>query len=133
LFDEKASRLDLQGWVTLTNGSGTTFEAAETKLVAGQVQLSGDGYGGRVYNPMAGVRQAGAEGHTGPGEALGDYYIYSLPERTTIAQNQTKQVSFLDAQGVSARKVYQWGADTWRLVVPANGTTKLTYSFEAAE
>ena len=112
LFDEKAAKLDLQGWVTLTNGSGTTFDAAETKLVAGQVQLSGEGYGGRrIYNPMPGVRRAGTEAHTGPGEALGDYYIYSLPERTTIAQNQTKQVSFLDAQGVSARKVYQWSAD----------------------
>jgi hypothetical protein len=109
LFDEKAARLDLQGWVTLSNQSGTSFEAAETKLVAGQVQLTNGGSGG-VYNPMSGVRRAGTEAHTGPGEALGDYYIYSLPERTTIAQNQTKQVSFLDAQGVSARKVYQWSA-----------------------
>src|SRR5215469_3222533 len=75
LFDEKAAKLDLQGWVTLTNGSGTSFEAAETKLVAGQVQLSGNGYGGRsIYNPMQGVRRAGTEAHTGPGEALGDYY-----------------------------------------------------------
>jgi hypothetical protein len=109
LFDEKAARLDLQGWVTLSNQTGTSFEAAETKLVAGQVQLTNGGSGG-VYNPMPGVRRAGTEAHTGPGEALGDYYIYSLPERTTIAQNQTKQVSFLDAQGVSARKVYQWSA-----------------------
>jgi hypothetical protein len=110
LFDEKAGRLDLQGWVTLTNQSGTSFEAAETKLVAGQVQLTNDNGRGGPYNPMAGVRRAGTEAHTGPGEALGDFYIYSLPERTTIAQNQTKQVSFLDAQGVSARKVYQWSA-----------------------
>lgn len=109
LFDEKAAKLDVQGWVTLTNQSGTPFEAAETKLVAGQVQLSGGGRGG--YNPMSGVRRAGTEAHTGPGEALGDYYIYSLPERTTIAQNQTKQVSFLDAQGVTAHKVYQWSAN----------------------
>lgn len=109
LFDEKAGRLDLQGWVTLTNQSGTTFDAAETKLVAGQVQLSNDG-GSGGYNPMAGVRRAGTEAHSGPGEALGDFYIYSLPERTTIAQNQTKQVSFLDAQGVAAHKVYQWSA-----------------------
>ena len=109
LFDEKAQKLDVQGWVTLTNQSGASFEAAETKLVAGQVQLSGES-GAGVYNPMPGVRRAGTEAHTGPGEALGDYYIYSLPERTTIAQNQTKQVSFLDAQGVSARKVYQWSA-----------------------
>ena len=38
---------------------------------------------------------------------LADYYVYPLPERTTIADNQTKQVGFLDAQGVAARKVYE--------------------------
>jgi hypothetical protein len=112
LFDDKASKLDLQGWVTLTNQSGTTFADADTKLVAGEVQLSGapQRYP-PYYNPSQGTVRAGTETNTGPGQALGDYYIYSLPERTTIAQNQTKQVSFLDAGGVGAHKVYQWTAE----------------------
>ncbi len=127
LFDEKAAKLDLQGWVTLTNQSGTSFEAAETKLVAGQVQLSSDGDGGQ--NPMRGVRRAGTEAHTGPGEALGDYYIYALPERTTIAQNQTKQVSFLDAQGVSARKVYEWSAQALESATePSNAAVAVNFA-----
>jgi hypothetical protein len=108
LFDEKAGKLDLQGWVTLTNQSGTTFTDALTQLVAGDVQLGGDeGYDGGD-NPLASVTSAGTESNTGPGKALGDYYIYTLAERTTIAQNQTKQVSFLDALGVDAHKVYQF-------------------------
>jgi hypothetical protein len=110
LFDQPGGKLDLQGWVTLTNQSGTSFEAAETKLVAGNVQVAGDG-GGDSDNATDGVTHAGTEANTGPGKALGDYYIYSLPERTTIAQNQTKQVSFLDAQGVTAHRVYQWNAE----------------------
>src|SRR5579871_3055 len=111
LFDDAGNKLDLQGWVTLTNQSGTSFEAADTKLVAGQVQLGAAEPGDNAYNPSAGMVRAGSEAHTGPGQALGDYYIYSLPERTTIAQNQTKQVSFLDANGVAAHKVYQWIAE----------------------
>jgi hypothetical protein len=113
LFDDPGGKLDLQGWITLTNSSGTPFESADTKLVAGQVQLSNTEPDAprRYYNPTAGVVRGGTEAHTGPGQALGDDYIYSLPERTTIAQNQTKQVSFLDAQGVSAHKVYQWTAE----------------------
>ena len=39
---------------------------------------------------------------------MADYYLYPLAERTTIAHNQTKQVGFLDAKGVSGRKVYQY-------------------------
>jgi hypothetical protein len=111
LFDDAAGKLDLQGWVTLTNSSGTSFVNADTKLVAGEVQLSGRQQGYQPpYNPSPGMVRGGTEGNTGPGRALGDYYIYSLPERTTIAQNQTKQVSFLDANGVSARKVFEWNA-----------------------
>ena len=111
LFDEGVGKLDLQGWITLTNTSGTGFADADTQLVAGQVSADGDAgpqpY--RRFQPgIAGVRMAGSEANTGPGEALGEVYIYSLPERTTIAQNQTKQVSFLDARGVAAHKVYQW-------------------------
>ncbi len=112
LFDEKAGKLDLQGWITLTNQSGTGFVSADTQLVAGTVQLiaNQNPYYRPNPPPTPGVRRAGTEANTGPGRALGDYYIYSLPERTTVAQNQTKQVSFLDAMGVPAHKVYQWAA-----------------------
>ena len=111
LFDEKAGKLDLQGWITLTNQSGTSFTNAATQLVAGEVKVGGYSNGYPEPNrTLQGVRAAGTERRTGPGEALGDFYIYTLPERTTIAQNQTKQVSFLDALGVSAHKVYQWGS-----------------------
>ena len=35
LFDEASSKIDVQGWVTLTNSSGTTYDNAKTLLVAG--------------------------------------------------------------------------------------------------
>jgi len=43
------------------------------------------------------LQQAGTE--SGSRERLGDYYLYPLAERTTIANLQTKQVSFLDVHG----------------------------------
>ena len=119
LFDEPDAKLDLQGWITLTNTSGTGFKDADTQLVAGDVAAGGNGEVGysprNSYRPnmaQPGLRQGGSEARTGPGEALGDAYIYTLPERTTIAQNQTKQVSFLDAKAVTAHKVYQW-SNAW--------------------
>jgi hypothetical protein len=39
---------------------------------------------------------------------LGDFYLYPLKERTTIANAQTKQVSFLDVSGAPGRKAYEY-------------------------
>lgn len=111
LFDERAGRLDLQGWITLSNQSGAAFTNAEVQLVAGQVTtVQPYGRYRPPQPPRAGVRQAGTETGEG-GQALGDNYLYPLPERTTVAQNQTKQVGFVEAAGVEARKVYEWRAD----------------------
>ena len=117
LFDEQANKLDLQGWVTLTNKSGTTFTDAVTQLVAGQINIArGDQqydwqqqqYMMQQQRALA-ARQAGTE--AGPRRPLADYYVYPLAERTTVADNQTKQVGFIDAQGVAARKVYEYYAN----------------------
>lgn len=43
MFDEEAGRIDVQGWVTLTNTSGTTYANADTLLVARQVQQGRNG------------------------------------------------------------------------------------------
>lgn len=107
LFDEARSTIDVQGWVTLTNNSGTSFTAARTMLVAGNVTTGGDSYGGSYPpRPMPAIRSAGTE--RADRERLGDAYLYPLPERTTIANAQTKQVSFLDVKGAPARKAYEY-------------------------
>ena len=108
LFDDKSGTIDMQGWVTLRNTSGTTFNAARTLLVAGDVG-SGDtddenGYRPRPRRPVR--MQPGTESATR--EQLGDFYVYPLAERTTIADKQTKQVSFLDARDVTASAGYRF-------------------------
>ena len=116
LFDEKAGKLDLQGWVTLTNTSGATFDDAELQLVAGTINLvrSQQEYWQREqYARQSRGRtvQAGVEaGEGGGARSAADYYLYPMPERTTIAQNQTKQIGFLDSKGVAAKKAYQYRA-----------------------
>jgi hypothetical protein len=109
LFDEGAGRIDVQGWVTLTNTTGTTFTNADTLLVAGNVGGNGDyddDYGG--YRPPPPPPAPGNRpGTQTPGrESLGDFYLYPLKERTTIADKQTKQVGFLDVSGATARRAY---------------------------
>ena len=105
LFDEAAGKIDVQGWVTLSNTTGTTFADADTVLVAGN-PVSGER---EVYQrSQGGLRRVGVE--AGTRARLGDFYLYPLPQRTTIADRQTKQVSFLDARGASATKAYEFEA-----------------------
>ncbi|HWU80238.1 MAG TPA: DUF4139 domain-containing protein [Caulobacter sp.] len=108
LFDEAKNALDLQGWITLSNTSGTPFENAKTQLVAGDVNQLNQNNGYRPprrQGSVSGMISAGTE--SGTGERIADYYVYPLPERTTIASNQNKQVGFLSAQAVAAKKVYE--------------------------
>ena len=106
LFDEAAGKIDVQGWITLTNNSGTTYTNAETLLVAGQV---GEGQPQYQYQPQVrrgGMIKPGTE--TANRAQLGDFYLYPIKGRTTIAQAQQKQVSFLDVGGAPAAKAYEY-------------------------
>ena len=105
LFDEASSRMDVQGWITLTNSSGTPYVNASTLLVAGSVGSSND-ENHYAPPPPRGLVRAGTE--TAGRERIGDFYLYPLPERTTIADKQTKQVSFLDVHGTPARRAYEF-------------------------
>lgn len=132
LYDEKAGTVDVQGWVTLTNTTGTTFENAKTLLVAGTPSggVANNVRSGR-YRPVptapGTLRSAGTE--TAPREQLGDYYLYPLPERTTIANAQTKQVSFLDVARVPARKIYEFTVDGFNnMTEPASAASVIKFS-----
>ena len=73
------------------------------------------------------LTQPGTE--TADRERLGDFYLYPIDGRTTIANAQTKQVSFLDVQGVAARKIY--GREVGWLAsdsVPVNVSSMISFS-----
>src|SRR5690606_23487766 len=78
--------------------------AADTLLVAGSPATAGGARAVRPPRASASRMTPGTE--TADREQLGDFYLYPIAERTTIANAQTKQVSFLDVQGVPARKIY---------------------------
>ena len=133
LYDEGDSKIDVQGWVTLTNSSGTTYENAQTLLVAGSPQLAGSppmGGPARWRTPARGtLQQAGTE--SGSREQLGDFYLYPLAERTTIANQQTKQVSFLDVHGVPAEHGYEY-RNGWLSTSDTPVSAKSVYRFSTS-
>jgi hypothetical protein len=109
LFDDAKQTIDVQGWVTLTNGTGTDYTNANVLLVAGSPNQGGNrmNYTTPWNNGSTGtIDQMGTESNDR--ERLGDYYLYPLAERTTIANAQQKQVSFLDVKAAPARKTYEF-------------------------
>jgi hypothetical protein len=100
--DDRAA--DLDGWVTLTNGSGTAFNNARLQLVAGDLNRVRQQLEKRremvdsVARPAAAAQMAQ--------EAFAEYHLYTLGRRTTINNNETKQVSMLTGTGVPTTKRY---------------------------
>jgi hypothetical protein len=107
LFDEAKNALDLQGWVTLVNSADTSFRDADVQVVAGQVSLSNSPQ--EYWNQNQQRGRAGTE--SSDGASVADYHLYPLPERVTVAANQTKQVGFVEARGVTAKKGYRYEAN----------------------
>jgi len=95
-------RLDLAGWVTLTNRSGTSYRDAQLQLVAGEVNQVEEAIQQPQYEAM--VMRSAAPAPNMSEESLFEYHLYSLAHPTTLADNQTKQVALLDAPGVIVRK-----------------------------
>ncbi|WBH15440.1 DUF4139 domain-containing protein [Sphingomonas radiodurans] len=111
LFDEAKGAIDVQGWVTLRNNNDTPLVNADTVLVAGAPGSVQERNQRRMssrpgYAPGS---QPGTE--TAARARLGDFYLYPLAARTTIAAKQQKQVSFLSIAAVPARKAYEYRVD----------------------
>ena len=100
--DDKAA--DLDGWVTLTNGSGTAFPNARLQLVAGELNRVRQALG-RVMMEQARNADLAAAAPMQE-EAFSEYHLYTLGRRTTIKNAETKQVSLLGGTGVPVRKRY---------------------------
>jgi hypothetical protein len=97
------STADLDGWVTVTNGSGTAFRNARLQLVAGDLNRVKAALAERM---MDASREVAAAAPRMRQEAFSEYHLYTLDRRTTINNSETKQVSMLTGTGVPIRKRY---------------------------
>jgi hypothetical protein len=106
---------DLTGWVTVDNRSGATYGNAALKLVAGDVNRAQEPrrdmraleMAAKAVSPAAASRDFASEGFF-------EYHLYTLDGRTTIKNNQTKQLSLLAASEVpTAKELIYYGAQDY--------------------
>jgi hypothetical protein len=105
--------VDLFGWVTMQNNSGTDFSEARIKLMAGDVA--------KIQNmsPRYSMNQtvtiADASAYAGPSvtqQVFDDFHLYDLNRTVSLANGETKQVEFLEASDVTMARVYQYDGAT---------------------
>lgn len=97
------SALDLNGWVTLNNRSGTAYPNAKLQVVAGDVNIARDELRSRAAASVLDLKRA-AQAAPMAQEALFEYHLYTLGRPTTLADNQTKQVALLAGAAVPVKK-----------------------------
>jgi hypothetical protein len=94
---------DLTGWVTLANDTGTSYENASLKLVAGDVQrvTKDEGEVRRGW-----VKEDDARAETKPfnEEGLFEYHLYTLDRPTTVLDKESKQVTLLEGHDIAVAK-----------------------------
>jgi hypothetical protein len=105
LLNPRDDRADVAGWVTIDNKSGATYSNAAIKLVAGDVHrprdLERDRRALELAARPAAADRAGREFHQ---EGFFEYHLYTLDGRTTIKDNQTKQLALMTADSVAVIK-----------------------------
>lgn len=100
--------LSLASWVTLNNNSQVDYSNATVQLVAGDVNQVQERPQMLAMARMKEKREVIFE--DAAVENIGEYKLYTLPRKTTIANAQTKQVSLFNAAGVKVKEnlIFEW-------------------------
>ncbi len=102
----KTDLLDMVGWITMRNQSGKTFENANIKLMAGDVNKIQQGtLANRAY---AAAKMVADEAMAPPvrEKSFDEFHLYTLARPTTLHDQETKQVEFVRSTGIHALRLY---------------------------
>ena len=90
---------DIKSWVSIDDKTGTNFENAKLKLVAGDINRIHSSQSENLYKVALADSKSSFTGGT-----LFEYHLYTLKKPTNLKNNQTKQLSLLSADSVPVSK-----------------------------
>ncbi|MEN6357204.1 MAG: DUF4139 domain-containing protein [Armatimonadota bacterium] len=103
LVNKDDSALDLAGWVTLNNQSGATYQNAKLTLMAGDVRRMQNTYRyDKSEIPTSALYAASAPQFEE--KSFSEYHMYTMDRPTDIRDNETKQLSLLNASNAGVKK-----------------------------
>jgi hypothetical protein len=98
--------VDLVGWITMQNQSGKTFENAQIKLMAGDVNKLAPAAAPVPMNAVAGRMADEAMAPVVREKSFDEFHLYTLQRPTTLHDQETKQVEFVSATGIRSQRLY---------------------------
>lgn len=101
--EEKA---DVLGWITIQNDSGTTFPQATVQLMAGDVAKLPGPRAAAVAKERFLAMDAVAAAPMVTQKAFDDFHLYDLHRSVALREGESKQVQFLEADGVTVKRTY---------------------------
>ena len=107
--DEAGSALEIQGWATVENSSGETYENALVKLVAGAIHRAPGGP--RPPMPYETMMRADMASQKMVERGFSEYHLYELPDHATLANNEVKQLGLFHARGVKFVRKFVYDAE----------------------
>ena len=112
-YDNDAGRLDLTGWATITNTTGVTFENAQLKLAAGDINRAQPPQPPRPMMRMAMAAKAEADQTMPEAQSLGGLNLYPITRPVTLGTGETKQLALLRAISVPVKRDYIVRGQSW--------------------
>jgi hypothetical protein len=101
--EDKAA--DLDGWVTLSNNSGTAFHNARLQLVAGDLNRVSES---RMLarDEIRAMKSMPSAAPQFQQENFSEYHLYTLGRRTSVEDKESKQISLLQGSGIPVEKLF---------------------------
>ncbi len=111
LADDEQS-IDLDGWVTLENRSGTSYEDAKLKLIAGDIHRASTA--GYAVEKELTLDVAPTAAQAVEERGFFEYHLYDVQRPVTVKDQQTKQIQFTTGNDVPAEKFFVYDGGQYR-------------------
>jgi len=117
--DEASKKLDLAGWVTVTNNTGAGYKDAQVKLLAGDVHTVQE----NLVQPVPVMLNRGMEMQRKAAapqfaeKSFAEYHLYELGRTTTLKDRETKQIELLDVEGIPVARKYAYRGEGNKVAV----------------
>ncbi len=132
ILNEAENKAAVTGLAQIRNNSGTAFDNARVRLVAGDVRMSPQHATPMFDSDMGHGMMARAEAMP-EAEQYADHYVYELPARLDLPERELYQFPLVAAGSVDVRKIYRYHVRPFSGTSPEPRRLDVIYAFQNLE